>query len=194
MAAEKHRDARAGRVIGTARSSLDRDEIFLDLLPSASRIFRVDCTYVYIYICIRYAPRKWMFVGWWRLRVGKIFFSRKRNNPYFEIRCTLGDRPISYAVSKIFYIIPSYFRRTMCWVKLSFLFVIGKENNFRNCDLYSDQNFLKKKFFERHDRSFCILIDFRTMNYSTFHPSFSILSFYFSIFFKILISTPKFEN
>lgn len=149
---------------------------------------------IYIYMCIRYAPRKWMFVGWWRLRVGKIFFSRKRNNPYFEIRCTLGDRPISYAVSKIFYIIPSYFRRTMCWVKLSFLFVIGKENNFRNCDLYSDQNFLKKKFFERHDRSFCILIDFRTMNYSTFHPSFSILSFYFSIFFKILISTPKFEN
>lgn len=57
---------------------------------------------MYIYICIRYAPRKWMFVGWWRLRVGKIFFSRKRNNPYFEIRCTLGDRPISYAVSKIF--------------------------------------------------------------------------------------------
>lgn len=51
-----------------------------------------------------------------------------------------------------------------------------------------------KKFLERHDRSFCILIDFRTMNYSTFHPSFSILSFYFSIFFKILISTPKFEN
>lgn len=58
MAAEKHRDARAGRVIGTARSSLDRDEIFLDLLPSASRIFRVDYTYVYIYIYVSVMRRK----------------------------------------------------------------------------------------------------------------------------------------
>lgn len=52
MAAEKHRDARAGRVIGTARSSLDRDEIFLDLLPSAIAGFfeSIVCIYIYIHV------------------------------------------------------------------------------------------------------------------------------------------------
>lgn len=43
MAAEKHRDARAGRVIGTARSNPRSRRDSLDLLLSARWIFRVDC-------------------------------------------------------------------------------------------------------------------------------------------------------
>lgn len=43
VAAEKHRDARAGRVIGTARSNPRSRRDSLDLLLSARWIFRVDC-------------------------------------------------------------------------------------------------------------------------------------------------------
>lgn len=40
-------------MIGTARSSLDRDEIFLDLLPSAIAGFFESIVCIYIYTCIR---------------------------------------------------------------------------------------------------------------------------------------------